>query len=160
MNNNYLIIVSLFIIFTIINGKSNINIDDKVNLKKIHVRDSTSFSKDKIFNKMYSEKEINRLNHNKNINKHKISTNSMKKAFKRIKNFNFGSLKSGGVENISRAFGEYLTSKGVATALKNEIIGMAASHIPKETIVAHVQTHFSDISKGTANDIVIAATSG
>jgi hypothetical protein len=46
---------------------------------------------------------------------------------------------------------------GVDDALIKEINNMAASMIPRETIIKHVQTHFPDKRQYEWNDIVIAA---
>mmetsp|Transcript_82862 Transcript_82862/g.162453 ORF Transcript_82862/g.162453 Transcript_82862/m.162453 type:complete len:198 (+) Transcript_82862:35-628(+) len=50
-----------------------------------------------------------------------------------------------------------LSAHGVSHALFKEINNMAASYIPREAIVKHVQTHFPNKEPHEWNDIVISA---
>ncbi len=67
--------------------------------------------------------------------------------------------------NVSPAFSKRVDSKAleklerfsVSNALQQEIIGMSAGNVPRETIADHVMTHYSGMTKAEAIDIVVAA---
>ena len=50
-----------------------------------------------------------------------------------------------------------LDAHGVSAALQQEIIRMAASKVPRETVIDHIQRQLAGISLADATDIVVAA---